>query len=95
MPGIPDGGCGGGVAMTSYQAITVKTYRELLSKMGTALRAINPREGIKPGGQHGELEIQTDGYDEALTSGERCVAYKIAATLKLYQMWPEGKGAGC
>jgi hypothetical protein len=77
--------------MNFSQTLTLKTFRESLSKLATAVRTINPHESLKPGGQHGELEIQTDGFDAALTSGEKSAALEIAAMLRLYSL-PEGKG---
>ena len=55
-----------------------------------AVEIIKPHEAPKPGGQHGELEIQTAGFDEALTSGEKCAAYEIGEVLRLYSL-PEKK----
>lgn len=74
--------------MTPSQAIAIKTYKECLSKMGTVLAVIKPREEEKPTGKHGELQIVTDGYDGFLDSGEKSAAFEIAAVLKLYRMMP-------
>jgi len=77
--------------MNFSQTLALKTFRESLSKLATAVAIINPREVPKPGGQHGELEIQTEGFDSALDSGEKCIAFEAKQILEIYGKWPEGK----
>ena len=76
--------------MTPSQLRALAAFRRGLRDLASSLAVINPREALKPGGQPGELEIQTDGFDGALTSGEKCAAYEIGAVLRLYSL-PEGK----
>ena len=72
--------------MTPSQLRALSAFRRGLADLASSLAVINPHEALKTGSQHGELEIQTDGFDKALTSGERCAALEIAAVLKLYSL---------
>ena len=69
--------------MKPTDLLTLKSFRESLASLANALVAINPHE--TPMATTPE-DIITDGFDEALTSGERCAAYEIAAVLKLYSL---------
>jgi hypothetical protein len=76
--------------MTPSQSQALAAFRRGLKDLASSLAQIKPREEKKPTGKHGELQIVTDGYDDFLSSGEKCSAYEIAAVLRLYRL-PEGK----
>ena len=74
--------------MTPSQLQALAAFRRGLSDLASSLAVINPHE--TPMATVPE-DIITDGFDEALTSGERCAAFEIAAVLRLYSL-PEKKG---
>jgi hypothetical protein len=78
--------------MTPSQLRALAAFRRGIADLASSLSVIKPREveTKELGKIYPETKTTTDGFDGALTSGERCAALEIAAVLKLYSL-PEGK----